>query len=600
MEFLANRGTIDATLTATARYPPPECHAETRLGLRNRIMTWFRDPDRDSNLLWLRGPAGVGKSAVAQTIAQECKNQGLLVATFFFSRPNNRIDPDCVIPTLAYQLATENLSYRHAITSLIIKDPKFFGNALPTQFQRLIVDLLSSCDHSSTSGPILIVLDGLDECHSDDSQKDFIKLVTTFAAECRKEDLPYVWIITSRPEWQIVSTFDQLQGPGQYHEERLHVHDPESQRDVERVLRDGFREIRQKYRDSFTEGEPWPGEAQIRVVSEMASGHFAFADTLVKFVGNAVVEDPIDQLAICLDFLQGNHVPEGGANPLDPLTLLYRGILQTVHKMHRHNAILTLATSFLRTRKWGFGGVSASIGDIVNFLFLDKGKFHRSLRKLHSVVSVPSAEHPDQPLEVYHRSFSDFTQQICRTGEFGITELDIMKTWWKCIAGWCRITGHRWKTMGYRMGAASGTIYLYGWSDLSKLDILGAMKWPNQHSQKHLENLAAALEQIWRNPSDEIISAVINDIHGVDFGYLWAHLYSDGLPNMIFKLHSWVCQVNCISFYNITNSCSKRKIPGSLLLITISVRGTHHSYPSLHNPPVSASLAVYLGASNSI
>ncbi|KAF9441137.1 hypothetical protein P691DRAFT_715323, partial [Macrolepiota fuliginosa MF-IS2] len=408
MEFLANRGTIDATLTATARHPPPECHAETRLSLRDRIMTWFRDPDRDSNILWLRGPAGVGKTAVAQTIAQECKNQGLLVATFFFSRPNNRNDPDCVIPTLAYQFSRANLSYKHAVTSLLIKDPRFFENALPTQFQHLIVDLLSSCDYDPTFGPILIVLDGLDECHSDDSQKAFIELVTKFASGCRKDGLPYVWIITSRPEWQIVSTFDELQGPGQYHEERLHVHDPESQRDVERVLRYGFSKIRQKYRDSFTEGEPWPGEAQIRVVSEMASGHFAFADTLIKFVGNAVVEDPVDQLEICLDFLQGNNVPEGGANPLDPLALLYRGILQTAHKMHHHNAILILATSFLHTEDMFSDSFRTSIGDIVNFLFLDKGKFHRSLRKLHSVVSVPSVEHPDQPLEIYHRSFGDF------------------------------------------------------------------------------------------------------------------------------------------------------------------------------------------------
>ncbi|KAF9439887.1 hypothetical protein P691DRAFT_768652 [Macrolepiota fuliginosa MF-IS2] len=191
--------------------------------------------------------------------------------------------------------------------------------------------------------------------------------------------------------------------------------------------------------------------------------------------------------------------------------------------MHRHSAILILATSFLHTRPWYSPAFSTSIGDIVNSLFLDKGKFHSSLRKLHSVVSVPSAEHPNQPLEVYHQSFSDFIQQVCHTGEFGITEADIMKTWWKCITEWCCILDHRKKTgEGHSMEAVSG-----------------AMKWPNQHSQERYDKLpAAAFQQIWSSSSDEIISAIIDNIHSVGFSHLWLWLGGDGLSEMIFKLNS--------------------------------------------------------------
>ncbi|KIK52272.1 hypothetical protein GYMLUDRAFT_180242, partial [Collybiopsis luxurians FD-317 M1] len=41
-------------------------------------------PGNDHSVCWLYGPAGAGKSVIAQTLAEICMERGLLVGSFFF------------------------------------------------------------------------------------------------------------------------------------------------------------------------------------------------------------------------------------------------------------------------------------------------------------------------------------------------------------------------------------------------------------------------------------------------------------------------------------------------------------------------------------
>ena len=62
-------------------------------------------PSKRYYFMWLYGPAGVGKSAIAQTIAEQCHELKLLAASFFFSRTTaGRNDHSRLIATLIYQL----------------------------------------------------------------------------------------------------------------------------------------------------------------------------------------------------------------------------------------------------------------------------------------------------------------------------------------------------------------------------------------------------------------------------------------------------------------------------------------------------------------
>ena len=68
-------------------------------------MDWIKDGQKTSFLMWLYGPAGAGKSAIAQTIAEMCHRLGILVATFFWSRSAaDRNDETRLVASLAYQL----------------------------------------------------------------------------------------------------------------------------------------------------------------------------------------------------------------------------------------------------------------------------------------------------------------------------------------------------------------------------------------------------------------------------------------------------------------------------------------------------------------
>ncbi|KXN81507.1 hypothetical protein AN958_04504 [Leucoagaricus sp. SymC.cos] len=75
------------------------------LALENNITSWTAGAN-DSTLpiYWMRGPAGVGKSAIAQTCVERVKEGGHLGAAFFFI--NGRSDPRRLFPTLAYPLST--------------------------------------------------------------------------------------------------------------------------------------------------------------------------------------------------------------------------------------------------------------------------------------------------------------------------------------------------------------------------------------------------------------------------------------------------------------------------------------------------------------
>ncbi|KAJ7438108.1 hypothetical protein B0H11DRAFT_1679913, partial [Mycena galericulata] len=60
----------------------------------------------ESSILWLHGSAGMGKSAIAQMFAGNCKNSGRLGASFFFKRGDpERGSWHRLFSTIAYQLA---------------------------------------------------------------------------------------------------------------------------------------------------------------------------------------------------------------------------------------------------------------------------------------------------------------------------------------------------------------------------------------------------------------------------------------------------------------------------------------------------------------
>ncbi|KAF8347570.1 hypothetical protein F5887DRAFT_35858 [Amanita rubescens] len=72
-----------AMYDSLARYPPPKCHPKTRKKVLKIISDWIDDSYPRQRIMWLNGPAGAGKSAIAQTVAERYKDSRL-AASFFF------------------------------------------------------------------------------------------------------------------------------------------------------------------------------------------------------------------------------------------------------------------------------------------------------------------------------------------------------------------------------------------------------------------------------------------------------------------------------------------------------------------------------------
>ncbi|KAF9443319.1 hypothetical protein P691DRAFT_679795, partial [Macrolepiota fuliginosa MF-IS2] len=359
-------------------------------------------------ILWIFGPAAVGKSAVAQTVAEEFKRAGRLGASFFFSRPNHLDNPDWVIPTIVYQLATQNGEYKRIVTQCLVDDILILDKNRSTQFRELIIEpfrILMTLYPHTVREPLLIVLDGLDECNNKEAQCEFIDLINTHIWQ-----VPLRWVICSRPDWLLMTVLSNPDFAVTCRREELKICDDEAQRDVQRLLEVEFDKIRQKYRDRLP--VDWPPEHQQRRIASVASGHLGFTSFILRFIGDEQYHNPDGQLKVCMVFLGGGHTI-GPISPLHALDDLYCQVLSDVPA-----DILSTTMRILGLVIVDRHGLD-SADDQARFLGLDQFTFHRALQNLHSVVYVPPIEESNTtPLHIYHASFSDFLDDARRSGEF--------------------------------------------------------------------------------------------------------------------------------------------------------------------------------------
>ncbi|KDQ61258.1 hypothetical protein JAAARDRAFT_123999, partial [Jaapia argillacea MUCL 33604] len=162
------------------------------------VISWIAK--QSNEIFWLRGLAGTGKSALASTIAEHCRamgEHGRLGAFIRFDRAEMN-DPFRVIPTLAYKLASFDDRLGILIADVIKKVPDIVDRSLQEQFTRLVTGPLSIiADDLLDEGPIVVLLDGLDECGTPGRRGELLAVL----ARGFGDNLPFIrLIVTSRPE----------------------------------------------------------------------------------------------------------------------------------------------------------------------------------------------------------------------------------------------------------------------------------------------------------------------------------------------------------------------------------------------------------------
>jgi len=386
------------------RYDPPKCHPHTRKAVLKKIMDWVKDPNKVALFLWLYGPAGAGKSAIAQTIAELLEELGLLAAAFFFSRnAAGRSDKTRLVPTLVYQLIKSIPEIRAHVLEALEQDPALFSCSIDAQIQALIVKPLNAASNEETLAPVLlsrprlIILDGLDECSATSAQTQILNALSTATQHLH---IPLFFLIASRPEHDIRQAFNDTNGLGS-HSFSIALDDTYRPDDDIRVfLQSTFDDIKRNHPSRAHLPTSWPSLKDIRQLVNKSSGQFIFASTVAKYV-NSHRHWPPDRLNIIF----GKSKP-GQETPFAELDSLYHLILSSVADPDKLQDILM----FLVLRPFSQDGMwlKQTMTLIEKFLFYRPGEIDVILIDLHSIIDVPPPGNDMSELQFFHASLPDF------------------------------------------------------------------------------------------------------------------------------------------------------------------------------------------------
>ncbi|TEB30679.1 hypothetical protein FA13DRAFT_1814484 [Coprinellus micaceus] len=247
-EYLHNNIAIDAVHNSEERYDAPKCHAKTRKAVQEEILGWIMhsgegDP-KPMKILWLTGPAGAGKTAIAGSIADTCHELGILAGSFFFASftgSERRRSKRYLMATLVYHLILPldgQHPLRRAILSAIQQDPSIFRRQLREQVKVLLVKPFSDSRHQFNATSLPSAFKDSHEARLE-NKKDQEEILSALLYATCDRNFPFRFVIASRPE-----------------------------------------QIRSRYRLPLS----WPPAGDIERIVDAASGQLIYAATILRFL----------------------------------------------------------------------------------------------------------------------------------------------------------------------------------------------------------------------------------------------------------------------------------------------------------------------------
>lgn len=263
-----------------------ECQEGTRSDIMTVVKEWAADTESLATIFWLHGLAGSGKSTLATTLANHFRELGRLGAFLFFSR-DEQSEPATVLETIAYLIGTTYPKAGVEISSALRNWANFRSSPLRVQFQKLLVEPLSSDGVFDNTQRPIVVLDALDECGSATQRKRLLEIFVQYAA-----DLPFRIVITSRSGHDILAAFGRCD---HIHTLELSVTSEANTHDIEAYLRRRLARIRDNAPHLGLEGG-WPNGDDVRKLVKRAAGLFVWASTALEFIEEYDPQESMEML----------------------------------------------------------------------------------------------------------------------------------------------------------------------------------------------------------------------------------------------------------------------------------------------------------------
>jgi hypothetical protein len=375
------------------------------------------------------GPAGAGKTAIAQSIAEACEQEGLLAASFFFARSvAGRDNSSKFVATLSYQLSRCIPEMREPLFAAIEEVPTIFHLSLAAQMQMLVINPIKAAQPTPrTQTTRFVVMDGIDECGPDG--KEQAKLIAILGTAIHElEHLPLIFLIASRSEYEIRQAFTK--SPLTTLTKRMSLGDNYKPDDDIRVyLKSMFQKIRENQLEIGNRfPSQWPTKDDIDHLVQKSSGQFIFAATVVKFI-DPPGHDPTERLNIILGLFD--------ETPFAPLDVLYRFILSSVVDRAKVMSILEVLT--LTTTNSYYGDSLLRVNMVEDLLGFG---VRTALIDMHALVFVPPLHDTTAAIRLHHASMYDFLLKQSRSQEYfidaGKGDIKLTQQWIKAIGNYPR------------------------------------------------------------------------------------------------------------------------------------------------------------------
>ncbi|KAJ4484499.1 hypothetical protein C8R41DRAFT_958545 [Lentinula lateritia] len=186
------------------------CHFSTRQEIMSKIIGWIDNPESNpGNIFLLTGAAGTEKSGVAHAISKHYHRLDHLGSSIFTCVSDETVVKTTIpfhliFPTIARDIADLDPKFRHALYAAASSMAVRTSRSPMDQFTNFI---LTPSQYLAILGPIVVVLDGIDQMPESSTRGNFLSVLTQ-----RAQDLPsnFRILVTSRPDSPIMHHFSSV------------------------------------------------------------------------------------------------------------------------------------------------------------------------------------------------------------------------------------------------------------------------------------------------------------------------------------------------------------------------------------------------------
>jgi NACHT domain len=361
------------------------CLPGTREDFLDHIVKWVENPESQRGLVLL-GQAGMGKSSIAHEVARHFDKRNLGSYFAFLRKEQSKDEAYQLFTTLARDLSDRYPAFKLALGRIIKDNSSLRGTReYRTLFESL---LLGPLKNLSLPGPILIVIDALDE--SGDAIGD-VGMHTFIAEHLEKLPAEFRIFVTARPEDGIESAFAQASSV-----DTLYMDDTKlaakTEQDIRMYLQKKLRP--EVFKDHGAE------------LAKAAEGLFQWAAVASGFITRPPASFGFSEKK-CVQRLLGHSRDRNGQDPLDRL---YEDVLEGYFKPHEAQVIFrsVMGQLFAAIEPLSLHSLIALRRHAPIDDREDSRPVIEMLRHLGSLLSNVASSDRTRPIVPLHTSFRDF------------------------------------------------------------------------------------------------------------------------------------------------------------------------------------------------